>query len=68
MPRLASAEGWGWPPASRKAHYFVAGDARSICGGWLYTGELEDVQTGASADDCKKCARLSAKRKEATDA
>lgn len=61
MPDQAEdREGWGWPGASRKAHYFVG--VYSLCGKWMYMGALTANQAGASPDDCKACARELAKR------
>ncbi len=49
-------EGWGFPANSRKAHYFRAGESRSVCGKWMYFGtrELPDFR---SPDDCAECIR-----------
>lgn len=60
---LAEVEGWGWPLRSRKAHYFVK--SRSLCGRWMYTGELTRNQAAGSPDDCKACARKLEKREAA---
>lgn len=47
-------EGWGWPPLSKKAHYFDGG--RSLCGKWLFLGVVE--QGGdESPDNCQQCRR-----------
>jgi hypothetical protein len=54
-------EGWGWPLAARRSHYFVRGT--SLCGRWLYTGRLEDNQDATSKSDCLPCRRELAKRK-----
>lgn len=54
MPDLTA--GWAWPPAARKAHYYLAGEAISVCGTWMYTGAREDSATGP--DDCAKCKRI----------
>jgi hypothetical protein len=51
--------GWGFPGASRKAHYFVNGMA--LCGKWMYTGHLEADQGKSSPDDCAACRRALAK-------
>jgi hypothetical protein len=49
-------EGWGFPGASRKAHYFVGWE--SLCGRWLYQGPLTPNQSDAkSPDDCAACRR-----------
>lgn len=56
------AEGWGWPRASRKAHYFVG--SRSLCGRWAFVGSLTQPkeQSVGGPDDCRKCSRLLEKR------
>jgi hypothetical protein len=55
--------GWGWPLNSRKAHYFLSGEAVSMCGKWLYSGEREDDNHG-SQSNCAQCMR---KRREAEE-
>ena len=46
-------EGWGFPGAARKAHYFV--DATALCRKWgFYFGPLEP-DAGTSRDDCTAC-------------
>ena len=51
----ARGSGWGFPGASRKAHYFHH-DARSLCMKWLYSGPLTSNQSDAkSPDDCADC-------------
>jgi hypothetical protein len=55
-------EGWGFPGASRKAHYFLE-DAKSLCGKWMYTGRLEapkDIKP--HKDNCTDCFRRLEKR------
>jgi len=59
--RKKMSEGWGWPGNSKKAHYFVNG--RSLCGSWIYFGELEQGKDDSS-DNCPRCKkRLEAKRR-----
>jgi hypothetical protein len=55
MAELSKEEraGWGFPAASRKAHYFD-GDLISLCGKWVYSGPLEPDE-GTSKDDCAAC-------------
>ena len=48
--------GWGWPGASRKAHYFAEGASTSLCHGWAFTGSRFD-EHDAHSDNCKDCAR-----------
>jgi hypothetical protein len=53
-------EGWGWPGAAAKPHYFVG--TESLCGRWWFTGPL-DAHTGTTGPrDCTPCARKLAKR------
>jgi len=57
---------WKWPMNSRKAHYFLDDEIRSLCLGWAYTGPATQSQ-GSPADkpgpdDCAKCWRLMRKR------
>ena len=59
---------WRWPPASRKAHIFEEQDARSLCGGWLYTGSHDEQPVGElgekpGRDDCTPCWRAAGKRR-----
>ena len=53
-------EGWGFPSNSRKAHYFV--DKRSLCGKWLFFGELEQGNDDSS-DNCTACKKALQKRR-----
>lgn len=57
-----AAEGWGFPGASRKAHYFLAGDLNSLCGRWAFSGERTPADGSASPDDCAECSRRLARR------
>lgn len=49
-------DGWRFPYASQKAHYFEG--ITSLCGKWMFLGE---TQAGADAppspDDCAACRR-----------
>lgn len=49
----APTKGWGWPAASKKAHYFN-NSITALCGSWMYTGPLEDNEH-QSLDNCKSC-------------
>lgn len=49
--------GWGFPGSARKAHYFEAGDAISICGRWMYTGPREEETGTRSPSDCGACVK-----------
>jgi len=65
---MSSKEGWGWPFNSRKAHYFVPEEPqdkikRSLCGQWLYGGQLEQGND-ESPDNCKECIRRLEKRRK----
>jgi hypothetical protein len=59
---------WGWPPLSRKAHWFI--DGRSLCGKWLYTGAPCRTQVTLAKiypDDCAMCfKRVSALKAKAS--
>ena len=54
---------WKWPYLAPKAHVFNedapdGNSARSLCGGWLYTGESQGVfkpEEPVRKDDCKAC-------------
>lgn len=60
-------DGWGWPLASRKAHWFDAGNAESLCGRWLFTGPRDgDAEVRSSDDDCAMCTKRLAKRAKET--
>lgn len=59
-------EGWGFPPGSRKCHYFVEGGTRSLCGRWGFAFKLPlEPDEGASKEDCTPCRRELEKRKAA---
>lgn len=49
--------GWAFPaPTARKAHYFLAGDARSLCGRWGWrTASMADDQRDDQPDKCQLC-------------
>lgn len=52
--KRSTREGWGHPVSTRKFHYFR--DSRSLCGRWMFTGDLEpDGPKGP--DDCAACRR-----------
>jgi hypothetical protein len=49
-------KGWGQPGLAKKAHYFI--DGMALCGRWMYSGELDNVDAGtAGPDDCTVCRR-----------
>lgn len=53
-----NSEGWAWPMLASRAHFFREG--RSLCGNWLFTGELSEGQELGEKprkDDCKSCWR-----------
>ncbi len=54
-------EGYGWPPGSRTAHYFVNGI--SLCGVWMYAGDLEQGDDGGQ-DFCPECRKRLRERRE----
>lgn len=49
----ARSEGWGWPIKATKPHFFV--DGRSLCGRWLFTGNVEPGPARVGMQDCKAC-------------
>jgi len=54
-------EGWGWPGRASEGHYFVGG--RSLCGRWLYDGEVDEGDYEGWSR-CAVCRRKLAKRLE----
>ena len=48
-------QGWGWPMLSRKPHWFVNGT--SICGKWMFTGEIQSGSPTPGKDDCRACVK-----------
>lgn len=59
-PKPVLERGWGWPAKSKKAHFFLANDQKSLCGKWLYWGPREDT-THESPDNCAGCKKSRAK-------
>lgn len=59
------AEGWGWPGNSRKPHYFKAGEATSVCGKWMFTGQRDPDAGKPGRDDCTACSRKAFNREPA---
>lgn len=59
--QVEPTEGWGSPMLAKKAHYFILSE--SLCGRWLYFGDLE-AATYESPNDCAECTRRLAKREE----
>lgn len=57
---MSEKEGWGFPSNSRKSHYFV--DKRSLCGKWMFFGELEQGNDD-SPDNCTSCKKALQKQK-----
>lgn len=54
----AEASGWYGPPTSRRWHYIVGADARSLCGKWFvpaWSEELIDKSYGPANGDCTAC-------------
>lgn len=47
-------EGWGCPLRASKCHYFRG--ARSLCGRWMYTGNLDTLERHSPVD-CADCTR-----------
>jgi len=54
-------KGWGFPLNSKRAHYFV--DGRSLCGKWMFFGDLEDFNDDSS-DNCTACKKALKKLRE----
>lgn len=52
--------GWGFPSNSKKAHYFLNGDRRSLCLKWAFFGTLETGNNN-SPDNCSECKKRLAK-------
>lgn len=51
---MAQIEGWAWPVASRKVHYFRNG--RSLCCKWGFGGMVQSNQGNERCpDDCAEC-------------
>lgn len=48
-------EGWARPMAAKKYHYFRG--ITSLCGRWMYGGELFEDIGPAHKDDCVPCRR-----------
>jgi hypothetical protein len=51
-------DGWGWPGAARKPHYFR--DGMSLCGKWmLFSPSPREggLEAEIRSDDCTVCAR-----------
>jgi len=57
---VLTERGWGNPSSSKKWHYFVQGDSRSLCGKWAYLGPREEGNDG-SPDNCAECKKRKAK-------
>ena len=52
--------GWGWPELAAKPHYFFE-DAESLCGKWLFTGEVDAPLDPGRVSDCSPCRKALAK-------
>lgn len=59
---MTNNEGWGWPEAAKKAHYFSG--PFSLCRAWMFAGHREQGNDD-SPDNCKTCRRLLAKKEKA---
>jgi hypothetical protein len=49
--------GWAWPLCSRKAHYFLPGEAISLCGKVMFTGGEREDDHHHSKDNCAECVK-----------
>ncbi len=65
MSKDPQKEGWGFPPNSRKAHYFV--NSKSLCGKWLWLSNKLDPAGETSPDDCALCTRRLKKHQVPTE-
>ena len=59
------AEGWTWLSNSRKWHYFIRADGRSLCGKYLLFKVPDELEAddGPSVDNCAGCVKALRKRK-----
>ncbi len=46
-------KGWGQPRNAKKWHYFNK-EPRSLCAGWMFTGDLDD-NNHDHPDNCSIC-------------
>lgn len=53
---LPTKAGWGYPLLGKKWHYFN-NDWISLCGKWMYTGELEDRTDLGDTRNCRACTK-----------
>jgi len=58
---MVNNEGWGWPEAAKKAHYFRG--AFSLCRAWMFAGRREQGNDD-SPDNCKACQKKLALEKQ----
>lgn len=63
MTQAATKRGWGNPrPMSGTTfHYFV--DSQSLCGRWMFMGEMEDANHD-HPDNCVACKKALIKKQE----
>lgn len=54
LPDSVNTKGWGFPALAKKAHYFNAGKAESLCNKWMFTGPRVD-EMHDHADNCLAC-------------
>lgn len=60
---MEDEEGWVCLANSNKYHYIR--DSRSLCGKWMYLGNIFYADEFESPDDCKSCRNKLKKEKEA---
>ena len=66
---MSEKEGWAWHSGSGKTHYFK--DKRSLCGKWVFFGELPNIYSSftgtvnASLNECTACKKAVKKMREA---
>lgn len=57
-------EGWGYPLAARKGHFYEQGEIISVCGSWMFTGNRCTLQPHEinESTECASCRRRYAAR------
>ena len=55
--------GWSHPTNSKKWHYFLEGDGKSLCCKWFYLGHRESGND-ESPDNCADCRKKLTARKK----
>lgn len=55
-------QGWAWPGLANKDHYFDS-SRTSLCGKWIYFGQLSPTPAAIATDRCKACCKALEKKK-----